>query len=102
MFEWVRGLSDVKILDKDSGMLFVFPTKEVRTFWMKDMNFPLDIIWITDNKIIGIEKNLQPEGSHPLRSYQSPSAVNYVLEVNAGFCEKEKIKIGDMLRYNNL
>ena len=80
-------------------MLFVFPRKQIRSFWMKDMNFPLDIIWISDNKIIKIDKDLQPEGENPKNKYQTIQRVDKVLEVNSGFTDKYKIKAGDEVKF---
>jgi len=95
----LKGLSNRKTLAANSGMLFVYPDKKIRSFWMKDMNFPLDIIWINDDKIVGINKNLAPEGNQPIRSYKSPVPVNYVIEVNSGFTDKYGIKIDDYVIY---
>ncbi len=99
--EQIKGLSERKALDADSGMLFVYPDKKFRSFWMKDMNFPLDIIWLDDNTVVGLEKNLAPAGSLPSKSYESPLPVNYILEVNAGFTDKYAIKIGDKVKFFN-
>ena len=92
------GLGKRTSLDKDSGMLFIFPQKDVtRNFWMKDMNFAIDIIWINDGKIVRIDKNVPPQpgvADSALKSYSSGTPVDYVLEVNAGFSEKGGINIG--------
>jgi len=92
--EQIKGLSNRDSLDDNSGMLFVFPDKQIRRFWMKDMRFPLDIIWINDNKIVKIDKNLPPEGEKPQNIYSSEIPVNYVLEVNGGYCSKHNINVG--------
>ncbi|MBU4216818.1 DUF192 domain-containing protein [Candidatus Parcubacteria bacterium] len=99
MQEQTQGLSDRPKLEKSEGMLFVFDTKQERSFWMKQMNFPLDIIWIEDDKIVNIHKNLPPEGDNPENHYASQFRINYVLEVNAGFVDEQKIKIGDTVQY---
>lgn len=95
-----KGLSGRDNLAPDSGMLFVLGTKTQPTFWMKGMKIPLDIIWIDDNKIVKIDKNIpSPQIDTPddkLELYQSKQPVDYVLEVNAGFCDQNKIQIGDM------
>lgn len=96
----VQGLSDRPVLSADSGMLFVFSDKQIRSFWMKNMHFPLDIIWINDNEIINISKDLLPEGEYPQKTYGSGETANYVLEVNAGFCERKDIKIGDKVFFD--
>ncbi|OGF27832.1 hypothetical protein A2331_07040 [Candidatus Falkowbacteria bacterium RIFOXYB2_FULL_34_18] len=96
--QW-QGLSKREFLKETDGMLFVFPRKQIRSFWMKDMNFPLDIIWISDNKIIKIDKDLQPEGENPKNKYQTIQRVDKVLEVNSGFTDKYKIKAGDEVKF---
>jgi uncharacterized membrane protein (UPF0127 family) len=100
--EQIQGLSDRLYLEKDEGLLFIFDKQQERSFWMKRMNFPIDIIWINDNRIVNIHKNLAPEGDNPQNHYNSQVAVNYVLEVNAGFVDDKKIKIGDIVEYNLL
>ena len=94
------GLSYRESLEKDSGMLFVMPSKQVSSYWMKDMNFPLDIIWIDGERIVNISRDLPPGGSHPDISYSSDLPVDYVLEVNGGFCDKSGIKIDDRMVFN--
>lgn len=94
-----QGLSYQKNLEKNVGMLFIFPDKRVRNFWMKNMNFSLDIIWIDDNKIVKIDTNLLPEGEQPKNSYSSILPIDHVLEVNAGFCKSNKIYVGDTVQY---
>ena len=93
--KWRQGLSGREALNADEGMLFVFPDKQIRNFWMKDMNFPLDIIWIDNDKIVNISENLSPEGEVPENSYSSILPANYVLEVNGGFAGKNNVKTGD-------
>jgi uncharacterized membrane protein (UPF0127 family) len=95
------GLSGRKSLEENGGMLFSFEGKEVTPgFWMKGMLFPLDIIWIKDEKIVKIDKNVPiPEKDEVSpKLYYPPLSVNYVLEVNAGFCDKNNIKVGDTIK----
>lgn len=99
------GLSNRQGIDKNSGMLFVFNNKDIKAvFWMKDMQFPIDIIWINDNKIVQIDKNVpQPEKDAPesnLKRYSPKEPIDYVLEVNAGFCENNNIAVGDEVNLN--
>lgn len=98
------GLSYRESLDQNSGMLFVFDSYNIEYFWMKDMKFPLDIIWIKDDTIVDISKNVPtPKVEVPLNqlpTYSPKEKVNYVLEVNAGFADKNKIKIGDRVQIN--
>lgn len=95
--EQARGLSFRANLAEGSGMLFTF-SPGVRNFWMKDMNFPIDIIWIADGKIAGFAQGAQPQpGARlwELTIYSSPDGVDKVLEVNAGIVAKDNIHIGD-------
>jgi len=92
------GLSYRKSLDDDKGVYFIFDSLGSHSFWMKDMNFPIDIIWIKDDKIVGVAENVphQPGAQlWQLKSYAPPEPVNRVLEVNAGWFSKNGIKIGD-------
>lgn len=99
--ERAKGLSNREKLNENSGMLFVFDKDSRPTFWMKDTKIALDIIWINDDKIVGIEKNVKPEPNKKdseLKKFYSPTKVDYVLEVNAGFSEKNNIKTGSTVQ----
>ena len=93
-----RGLSYRDSLGENNGLYFIFDSPGNQAFWMKDMNFPIDIIWIKDDKIVGVAENVMPQPGAQLwqlKSYSSPVPVNRVLEVNAGWFAKNGIKIGD-------
>lgn len=94
-----KGLSGRNSLAKDSGMLFVFGKKEPYAFWMRDMKFPIDIIWIDGNKIVDYVENAPAasSGQSPsnLTVYKPEAPADYVLEVNANEISKNKIKRGD-------
>ena len=95
-----KGLSNRTSLDEKSGMIFVFDQNSKPSFWMKDTLIALDLIWINDNKIIAINKNVKPEpnvSSRELKKYPAPSEIDYVLEVNSGFSDKFKVIPGQML-----
>lgn len=98
--EQYRGLSDRKSLCQTCGMLFVWTDYDLRTFVMRDMNFPLDIIFIADNKIMKIASNLWPEGNPPQNIYSSDVPVNYVLEINGGLTDRYGIEVGDEVTIN--
>jgi len=94
--EKIQGLSGRDILDENQGMLFIYDVQDLYSFWMKDMKFPLDIIWIDkDYTIIDLHTNVLP-GSFPQR-FQPKNPAQYILEVNAGFCEKHNITVGDIV-----
>jgi uncharacterized membrane protein (UPF0127 family) len=94
-----KGLGGRTSLPAESGMLFVFDTKKVNPiFWMKDMLIPLDMIWIKDNKITKIDKNIPaptPGISDSNLTKYSAGSVDYVLEVNGGFSDTNNVKVGD-------
>ncbi|MCL5667184.1 MAG: DUF192 domain-containing protein [Patescibacteria group bacterium] len=96
-----QGLSGRTSLANNKGMLFDFGQQEnnMPYFWMKDMNFNLDLIWIKNNKIVGITKNVpKPEPGTPdsqLPFYSPPSPIDSVLEVNAGWADRNGIKAAD-------
>jgi len=96
------GLSNRENLNNNMTMLFVFENKAKRTFVMRDMNFPLDIIFLSDNKIIDIYKNLEPEGSEPKNLYSSTDLSNMVLEMNGGMAEKYNLKLDDYIMINRV
>jgi uncharacterized membrane protein (UPF0127 family) len=97
--ERTKGLSGITSLGDNDGMLFVFTPKDAAIFWMKEMLFPLDIIWINNGKIIRIDKNIPkpPAGTQDsqLKTYSAGQLVDGVLEVNGGFSDKNKVKVGD-------
>jgi uncharacterized membrane protein (UPF0127 family) len=93
--EQAKGLSGKDSMFDNRGMLFVMALREVTSFWMKDMKFPLDFIWIDNGTIVGIDQNIPPCESESDCPAISPSApVNYVLEVNAGWVTANNISIG--------
>jgi uncharacterized membrane protein (UPF0127 family) len=93
------GLMFRKNLPENQGMLFIFEREDRYSFWMKNMQISLDIIWIDkDKRIVDIKTNVPPcndycEGLTPRDKAQ------YVLEVNTGFAEKNIIKIGDRVDF---
>ena len=97
-----KGLSNRKSLPEKNGMLFLFDRPSILTFWMKDMRFPIDIIFIKDNKVISIAHNAPPPSSPeedlPVYSPEEPS--DKVLEINAGLSKQYNIKKGDTIEFN--
>ena len=96
--EQEQGLSGRKSLEEGTGMLFIFPKPGKYFFWMKDMNFPIDIVWIDENfRVTYIEKNALPS-SYP-NSFGPTVDNSYILEVLDGFAEKNNLKIGDSVEF---
>ncbi|TSC89609.1 MAG: hypothetical protein G01um10143_99 [Parcubacteria group bacterium Gr01-1014_3] len=90
-----QGLSGRKELGSDEGMLFVFEDQGFHSFWMRGMEFPLDFIWITDGRVVGIERDAPPDSSSDPRAYFPPEPIDNVLEINAGMAKISNIKAGD-------
>ena len=91
-----RGLGYRQELPAGRGMLFLMPLVTVQDFCMRGMQFPIDIIWIVQGKIVGLEKNIPPEFPGTL---SSPRPVNFVLETPAGFADTYGIKVGDRVNW---
>jgi uncharacterized protein len=96
--ERMRGLMDRQNLPDNAGMLFVFQNEEPRSFWMKNTYISLDIIYINSNKeIVSIQKYTQPKSTY---SIPSEKPAMYVLEVNAGYSDKNGINPGDKIDFS--
>ncbi|MBF8249714.1 MAG: hypothetical protein HW400_315 [Candidatus Levybacteria bacterium] len=98
------GLSETKELQQNQGMLFLFDKPDYYSFWMKNMQFPIDIIYIKTDTIVDIKNNAQP----PKDNQENPTIYtplepsDKVLEIQAGLAEKYKFKNGDKVTYENL
>ena len=94
------GLGQRTSLKKGWGMLFVFEKRKPHRFWMKDMQFPLDIIWLDNHRIVHIIHNAKPANSRDepeVMTSQVP--VNFVLEIAAGRAEKLRLKTGQRMKF---
>lgn len=101
-YQVAKGLMFRENMAQDSGMLFVFPNSEARSFWMKNTLIPLDIIFISkDKKIVDIKENFEPCPKTQMICpvYNSTAESMYVVEVNAGIVGKNKISIGDIVEF---
>ena len=98
-----KGLSGRVSLDADKGMLFLFSKPDIYRFWMPDMHFPLDMIWINSGRVIDISADVSDDFDplHP-HFYTPRTPARYVLEVNAGFAARHNIKIGDVATFSDL
>lgn len=91
-----RGLSGRQSLPEKEGMLFAFPQADFHGFWMKDMNFPIDIVWINEQmKVVYLKENVQPQTFPEI--FKPDQKALYVLEVNAGFARSVGITDGGTL-----
>lgn len=88
------GLGGRTSLAEDRGLLYILAKPDFYTFWMKNMKFPIDIIWIDKNqKIVDITHSLTPD-TYP-KIFQPVEPAQIILEVVAGFAKKHDIHIGD-------
>lgn len=91
-----RGLSDYDSLDDNEGMLFIYDQPGNYGFWMKDMDFAIDVIWLDeDYEVVTVKRNLSPS-SYPNTFYPTKPAKN-VIEVASGTAQTLKINPGDRL-----
>ena len=94
-YERQLGLMNRQSMEEMQGMLFIFPQEGIQSFWMMNTLFSLDILFINSQKeIVTIHKNTKPLSE---QSYPSSEPAIYVLEVNAGFCERHNVKLGDKI-----
>lgn len=93
--ERAKGLMHRKVLDEGDGMLFIYPSSKPVSFWMKNVPFPLDLIFISDQGIVlNIHQNALPFDETPIYSEHS---VTYVLEIQSGLSKREGIAAGDQI-----
>lgn len=96
-YETQTGLMYRPSMEKSQGMLFIFPNVGTRSFYMKNTEFPLDIIYIGENqKIVSFQKNAKP---YDETSLPSDLPAKYVLEINAGLSDQWGLQVGDSISY---
>ena len=92
----IKGLSGTPFLPPNVVKLFAFGSAGPQSIWMKDMNYPIDIIWAAkDGEIVHIEENVTPD-SYP-ESFYSPTPAWYVVEASVGFVSSNTIAVGDKI-----
>ena len=102
MARQARGLSGREELSENEGMYFIFNSTGTRGFWMRDMKFAIDILWIRDNRVVGVTENMLPEPDKNIFTYTKyypPEPVDRVLEVLAGTVAREGFKAGDEVKF---
>lgn len=92
-----KGLGGRSGLASDEGMLFIFPKDGIYAFWMKDMQFSIDIVWLSaEGRVVYIAQNVSPS-TYP-RDFVPESPARYVLELPAGYCLSHGVQVGDIVR----
>ncbi len=102
--EYQQGLSGLAREDLlVDGMWFVFSTAEEREFWMPDMKFNLDVMWMQGGMIVKIDENVPAplEGEEPVHMTSSPHKVDMVIELPAGRVDELGFKLGDRMLFKD-
>jgi uncharacterized membrane protein (UPF0127 family) len=97
-----QGLMGRNYLKTDTGMVFFYTSYVEQSFWMKNTQIPLDIIFLKDGKVMRLYKNAEPCKTEICKIYPSRGIVNQVIELNAGSCSKYGIKKGSIIRVKEL
>jgi uncharacterized membrane protein (UPF0127 family) len=101
--EQMHGLMDRTSMPADHGMLFVFPSAEPRTFWMKDTLIPLDMLFFDEaHRLVTVHADVPPCKADPCPLYASNAPARYVLELNAGTAAKLGLRKGDVITFSGL
>jgi uncharacterized membrane protein (UPF0127 family) len=90
-----KGLGKRNYLGEFEGMLFVFREADFHLFHMKNMRFPIDIIWIRSGVVVDVSKNVPVPVDSRLPTYAPKVKADMVLEVNAYFTDRYNIRPGD-------
>mgnify|MGYP001260753063 CR=1 FL=1 len=95
-----KGLMERDSLDKDKGMIFIFEEERIPAFWMKNMRFPLDMVFMDKNlKVVDYYENVPACKADPCPHYMPSTNSKYVVEVNAGTIKESGLTRGDIVEY---
>ena len=96
-YERELGLMNRKEMAENQGMLFIFPKQDMLSFWMRNTLISLDMIFVNQQKtIVTIHRNTKILSD---QSYATSQPARYVVEVDAGFCDKHNIQVGDTINW---
>jgi uncharacterized membrane protein (UPF0127 family) len=94
------GLMFRSSLPLDHGMLFVFEVPDFHGIWMKNCRFPIDILWLDEDKrIVHVAESVPPCKADPCPVYSPMRKASYVVELNAGQARREKAVVGAAVRF---
>ena len=95
-FKMMKGLMGRSSLDENAGMLFVFQSEDIQTFWMFNTTIPLDALFIKENGTVAEIIQMEPCGLNvtKCKTYAPNETARYVLEVNKGFSKRHNIIVG--------
>jgi uncharacterized protein len=98
-----RGYMYRERVGRNEGMLFIFPSSDFHSFWMKNCLISLDILWLSEDlSIVHLEQEVPPCRKDPCPSYPSMSKARYVLEVASGMAGKHGMRVGGKIRVTGL
>jgi len=97
-----QGLSGRPSLGKFNAMLFVYDQPAKHLFWMKDMQFPLDFVWIQQGRVVDLSQNIPPpkDNNGQIARVSPAEPADWVLEINAGMIKECQIKVGDPVDFS--
>ena len=97
--ERTRGLMFRRELAEGRGMFFVFDQEDIYPFWMKNMSFAIDILWLDkDQRVVFLQSDVPPCRTEACSVYTPSAKAMYVLEIPAGAAAKSGIRAGDAVR----
>ena len=95
------GLAFRPVLPEEEAMLYIFGESGPHRVWTKEFQFPVDIIWVDESKIVvHLEKNVPPCSDNPCTWHgPPPKDARYILETNADFIAQEKVAVGNQVKF---
>jgi hypothetical protein len=97
--ELIKGLGGHKPLRSMQGMIFVFSEPGRHDFWMKDVSFPIDILWVDKDSVVSIVESAEPCPDNICEVYKADGIATFVVELPAGYVDEHGIKTGDMVSF---
>ena len=91
------GLMGRHYMEMDKGMLFLYEKPSIVSMWMLNTYIDLDIIFLRNNKVVSIIKNVKPCFEEPCKSYGPLELVDSVIEVNSGVASEKKLSKGQKI-----
>lgn len=95
-----QGLMNRDTIGVADGMLFVFPKSDIYPFWMKEVRFPLDIIWINGKTVVYVVESAEPSSEPPYNTYTPTETANLVLELPRSTVLRDSIQVGSEVEIN--
>lgn len=93
---WAQGLSGTEP-HPPRALLFIFDRNDTWGIWMKDMKYPIDVLWVSEEGVVVYLEHSIPPSSYP-RVYKPQQVVRYVIELPAGYSEQFNLRVGDSVR----